>query len=138
MSRASEELPLLSGLNPLDLQLGHRIESPQVQAALNLIERFNRSPMAGLVDLERIDISVPEVLVVRTGQGSEVTFGLQDLDRQLRRWRAVYDFGLSGHKAVASLDLAVSRNTPVRWLEAGVASSAAKTPKAPRPKRKNV
>ena len=42
--------------------------------------------MAGLVDLRRIDVSSPEVLVVTTGQGSEVTFGLADFDQQLRRW----------------------------------------------------
>ena len=54
------------------------MDSPQVQAALQLITAFNSSPMAGLVDLQRIGVSAPEVLVVTTAQGSEITFGLDD------------------------------------------------------------
>ncbi len=49
--------------------------SPQAQAALQLIGAFNHSPMAGLVDLRRIDVSSPGVVVATTGQGSEITFG---------------------------------------------------------------
>ena len=49
--------------------------------------------MAGLVDLKRVDVSSPEVLVVTTGQGSEVTFGLTDFEQQLRRWHAIFEDG---------------------------------------------
>ena len=88
--------------------------------------------MAGLVDLRRIDVSAPEVLVVTTGQGSEVTFGLDDLERQLRRWREIHDLGQRMNRNVASLDLAVSNNVPVRWLEASLRPRPAKTPKTSR------
>ncbi len=126
-------LPVLTGLKLTDLQLGRRVDSAQVAAGLRLISEFAGSPMAGLVDLRRIDVSASEVLVVTTGQGSEVTFGLQDLDRQLRRWRSTYDECQRMKRIIVSLDLAVPNNIPLRWLEAN--SLPAVAPKLPKPLR---
>ena len=136
---ADEPLPVLMGLGLHELQPGRRLESLPVQAALRLITEFAHSPMAGLVDLKRIDVGSPEILVVRTGQGSEVTFALQDLDRQLRRWREIHDQGQRLNKFLATLDLAVTNNIPLRWLQ--VSAGPINTPKAPktlRNKKKNV
>ena len=95
--------------------------------------------MAGLVDLRRIDVAAPEILVVTTEQGSEVTFGLQDLERQLRRWRRIHDEGLRLNKSLATLDLAVSNNIPLRWLQASAGPvNSPKAPKTLRNKKKNV
>ena len=77
--------------------------------------------MEGVVDIKRIDVSSPEVLVVTTGQGSEVTFGPVNLDQQLRRWREIYDCGQNLNRAVATLDLAITNNIPACWLELGAA-----------------
>jgi hypothetical protein len=116
------------------------MELPQVQVALQLIAAFAKSPMAGLVDLRRVDISAPGVLVGTTGQGSEITFGLDNLDQQLRRWRQIYDLGVRQQRAIASVDLAVANNVPVRWMLASAAPVSV-TPKAVKPaktRRKNV
>jgi hypothetical protein len=76
---------------------------------------------------------------VKTGQGCEVTFGLQNLDQQFRRWRDVYEMGLRMRKGnLASLDLAVTNNVPARWLEASVVPPPAKIPKQVRNRRRNV
>ena len=139
LGRTNEPLPVLTGVALHELQPGRRLESPQVQAAMRLITEFVHSPMAGLVDLKSIDTSSAEVLVVTTGQGSEVTFGLNDLDRQMRRWREIHDMGQRLNKSLASLDLAVTNNIPARWLQASL--QPANPPKAPKPirtKRKNV
>ncbi|MGC3958906.1 MAG: FtsQ-type POTRA domain-containing protein [Verrucomicrobiota bacterium] len=133
-----ETLPLLSGLNFTDLKPGQPLNSPAAQAALKLAGEFAYSPMAGLVDLKRIDVSAPDVIVVTTGQGSEVTFGLENIDQQMRRWRQIYDLGQRTHRNVASIDLAVSNNVPVRWLEAKVIPPPAKLPKTTRSKKRNV
>lgn len=139
VNQPDDSLPLLMGVNVSELQPGRCVELPQVQGALRLISEFAYSPMAGLVDLRRIDVGSPEVLVVTTGQGSEVTFGLHDLDRQVRRWREIHDLGQRMKKGIATLDLAVSNNIPARWLEAGaVPPSAPKLPKTLRTKRKHV
>jgi cell division protein FtsQ len=139
LAQVSDQLPVIAGLNVYQLQPGHRVESPQMQAALELIGAFGHSPMAGLVDLRRVDVSLPGVVVATTGQGGEITFGLNNLEQQLRRWREIYDLGQRMNKAVASLNLAVSNNVPIHWMEAVAAPSA--SPKAinpAHPRRKNV
>jgi cell division protein FtsQ len=117
LSQMNAQLPVVTGLNVYQLQAGRYVGTPQAQAALQLIGAFKHSPMAGLVDLRRIDVSSPGVVVATTGQGGEITFALDNLDQQLRRWREIYDLGMSKNKMIASLDLAVENNVPVRWAE---------------------
>ena len=140
LAQMNSQLPVIAGVNAFQLQPGRRMELPQVQVALQLIAAFSKSPMAGLVDLRRVDISAPGVVVATTGQGSEITFGLDNLDQQLRRWRQIYDLGLRQQRAIASVDLAVANNVPVRWMLASAAPVSV-TPKAVKPaktRRKNV
>lgn len=125
------DLPLLAGINANELQPGRRLTMPQVQAVLQLIAAFEFSPMAGLAELKRIDVSTPEVLVITTGQGSEITFGLADIEQQLRRWQAVFIAGQKQGKAISSLDLAIANNNPARWVEASAVPPV--TPKARKP-----
>jgi len=82
---------------------------------------------------------LPGVVVVTTGQGGEITFGLNNLEQQLRRWREIYDLGQRMNKAVVSLNLAVSNNVPVRWMETVAVPSASPKTVNPAPtRRKNV
>ena len=115
VTQMNYELPSLTGLSLFQLQPGHRLESSQALAALRLISAFDHSPMAGLVDLQCVDVSAPGVILATTGQGGAVTFALDHLDVQLRRWRQVYDWGNRAGKTIASLDLAVGNNVPVKW-----------------------
>jgi len=140
LAQLNSELPVITGVNVFQLQLGRRVELPSVQAALQLVVAFDKSPMAGLVDLRHVDVSEPGVLVVTTGQGGEIIFGLDHLDLQLRRWREIYDLGLRQQKSIAVADLAVANNVPVCWTMASAAPVAV-TPKAVKPlknRRKNV
>jgi cell division septal protein FtsQ len=139
LSQVSGQLPVIVGLNMYELRPGHRVESPQVRAALQLVAAFDYSPMSGFVDLRRIDVSSPGVVVATTGQGSKITFSLDNLDQQLRRWREIYDLGQRMNRAIVTLDLAVSNNVPVRWMEASVPPVI--VPKSVNPahiRRKNV
>ncbi len=112
-----ESLPQLEGEKDTEFRPGRRLENPQAFAALRLIRRFRVSHMAGLVDLARIDISYPRVLVVTTEQGQDVTFGIEDFDAQLRRWHAVHEAAGKGARSIAFLDLSVTNNLPVIWQE---------------------
>jgi cell division septal protein FtsQ len=133
-SQPLESLPLLTGSNPTDLQAGHRLETPQIQAALQLFVAFDHSAMADRVDVKSIDVASPEVIVATTSQGSTVTFGLTNLDQQLRRWQEIFERAQRLNLSVASLDLAVSNNIPATWLEAS--SAPAPTPKRLKSSRK--
>ena len=134
-----DQLPVVFYPHSEQVQAGRRLIAPPVQAALELIVAFEHSPMVGLADLQRIDASATDVLVVTTGQGSEVTFGLGDIEQQLRRWHEVFTAAQQQNKAIGTLDLAVSNNNPARWLEASAVPLA--TPKLPKPiraKKKHV
>jgi cell division septal protein FtsQ len=117
LAQMSTSLPVVSGVSVLQLQPGHRLESPEILAALKLVAELPSSPMAGRAELQRVDVSSPRVFVVTTVQGSEITFGLDHLDEQLARWREIYDLGQRMNKTIASVDLAVANNVPVRWAE---------------------
>ena len=138
LAQINEQLPVITGLNLYQLQAGHRVESPQVQSALQLISAFMHSPMAGLADLRRVDVSSPNVIVVTTEQGGEITFGLENLEQQLSRWRQIYDLGQRNNKMIASLDLAVENNVPVRWMEMNSFPAAQKNSTPANTRRKNV
>lgn len=131
-----EHLPILAGIPAADMRPGKQVESPQVRAALTLIQAFQRSPMAGFADLKVIDVSQPGVLVAATGQENEITFGLSDFDHQLRRWRLVHDYARQAGKHILALDLAVANNAPMIWEDASGVPPAAPKPVKPSPYRK--
>lgn len=136
---ASERLPILTGIAANEAPLGKQTDSPQIRAALRLLAEFDHSPMTGLVELQRIDVSVPEILQATTSQGAAVTFSLSQFDAQLRRWRIIYDQYQKWGKAIVSLDLSIANNLPVRWVAAGgVPPLPAKTGPPPRIRRKHV
>jgi len=136
-NQAPDQLPVITGVNPNEVQAGRKIELPQVRAALDLLVAFEHSPMQGLVDLQSIDVSNSEVLVASTAQHSQITFGPRDLEQQLRRWRSVFSLGQKSSKAILNLDLAVSNSIPVVFQDASALPTPTAKP-AKTTKRKHV
>jgi cell division septal protein FtsQ len=135
---SDDQLPLILGIRN-DLQPGRKLDSAQVQAALKWIDAFASSGMANLVDLKQIDVVSPEVLIVTTVQGSEVTFGLNNFEQQLLRWQKIHEECTRSNRSIATLNLAVTESTPLRFTDATVAPPAApKTIKPQRIRRRNV
>ncbi len=135
----NDSLPIVSGVSMNDLRSGRRVESGQVRAALNLISEFDYSPMAGLAELQRINVSTPEILEVSTSHGSQIIFSLNSFEPQLNRWRLIYDQYQKLGKSIATLDLSIANNVPLRFVEANpVPPIRAKTVKPSKTKRKNV
>jgi cell division septal protein FtsQ len=132
-----DSLPVLSGVPISDLRIGRRVDSPQTRAAIDLIEEFDRSPMAGLAQIERINVTVPEVLEVYTTHGTEIVFSLNAFEPQLNRWRLVYDQYQKLGKTIAMLDLSIANNVPLRFVEGTPVVPAPKV-KTTRPRKKNV
>lgn len=130
VTQQEESLPILAGVNAVEMQVGRQVESPQIRAALTMITKFVESPMAAMVDLRRVDVASAEILVLTTDQGATVTLGLQDFDRQFLRWREIHEQGMRHGKAIASLDLAVGNNIPARWMEASLEPRSV-TPRKP-------
>jgi cell division septal protein FtsQ len=133
-----ERFSLIAGLNAAELRPGKQVDSPQLRAALELILLFERSAISSAVELQRVDLSSPGILQITTTQGSEVTFSMNDLEQQLRRWNEIYEQGKKFNKAIASLDLAVTNNIPARWAEASATPFSPPKPKLPRTKKRNA
>jgi hypothetical protein len=137
-AQSDDQLPIILGIRS-ELQPGRKLDSPQVQAALKWIDVFESSEMANIVELKKIDVISPEVLIVTTGQGSEVTFGLRNFEQQLLRWQKIHEECMRSNRAIATLNLAVTDNTPLRLSDAGVTPPAAPKPlKTQRTRRRNV
>ncbi len=109
-------LPVLVGVNQVDLLPGRSIKTSQVRAALQLIIRFDLSPMAGLAHMRHINISGRETMEVITWRGATVRLHLHGLDHQLARWRQIHDLGRKHNRAIATVDLSIKNNLPVLWM----------------------
>ena len=94
--------------------------------------------MAGLAELQRINVTTPEILEIFTSHGAEIIFSLHPFEQQLRRWHLVYDQFQKQGKAIAMLDLSISNNVPLRLVETAPVPLPAKTVKPPRNRKKNV
>jgi len=110
----AERLPILVDVSPNDVLLGRQTESTQIRGALQLIGELDHSPMAGMVEFQKISVAVPDILQVTTAQGAEVTFSIGRFDTQLRRWRLIYDQYQKWGRAITWLDLSIANNLPVR------------------------
>lgn len=108
-------LPILRGVGYQELHPGRRLESARARAALAWLRAFARSPMAGLADVREVSVADGDVLEVVTAEGSRITFAPDGFERQLLRWREIYEVGLRQERWIETLDLAVGNNVPVQW-----------------------
>jgi hypothetical protein len=115
---AGMRLPIVRGIPGQELRPGRGIGVPAVSSALEWAAGFKASPMAGLVDVRSIDISIPEELQVQTSEGSLITFGHGRTEQQFRRWWHVHELGRKQGKIIQSLDLSITNNSPVTFLDA--------------------
>lgn len=114
-------LPTLLGAPSASLAQGAATTDPNLIAALRLLSAYDTSPVAALTDLLTVDISRPGGLDVMTSQGSQITFALRDFDPmfqlQVRNWLAVHQQSVRQGRVIGTLDLSVTNNAPLRWLE---------------------
>ena len=114
----SDALPVLVGIPADETRPGRKVESAQVRSALQFIQEFERSSMAEVVEIKEIDLTLPGTLQVLTSSGTQLFVGFGESTQQLRRWRAIHDHMQRVGKHLAWLDLSVSNNVPVRFVDA--------------------
>ena len=136
----NSNLPAICGINLNEVAPGKKIDSEQVRAALGLISAFQHSPMAGLADLQRIDVSSLAILQVTTGDQEKIVFASDDPETQLRWWRDIRDRAQQKGKTISTLDLSVRGNIPAVLIDAAVTPPPAdpKNPNPPTLRKKNV
>ena len=134
-----DNFPVILGVPVESICPGIPVDFGKLKSALSLLEMFDRSDLVGLVDITTVDLSQPEVMVVRTSQGSSVTLSTAQVPEQLRRWRLIQAQAQFSNKAIATLDLSITNNNPALWIEASLAPTPSKkSNKILRTKRKHV
>lgn len=103
-------LPVFYGLNLEAFFAGQVLTLPEVESALELVllnNEFNR------FRFHAIDLSKGYCMVVSDERYAQLTFGLDDIDKQFERLNALYDYLQNSHQEIQSVNLMVERNMPV-------------------------
>ena len=129
-SKDTARLPLISGVEPGEIELGQPLSGAQLQCGLNLIHLCESPDIAPLLDYERIDLSRKDALVMVTRYGGQITFGLDDLPAQLKRLKTILTHPSRAGQLIRTCDLSVLMNVPVTYFapaqpHAGISNSAA-------------
>jgi cell division septal protein FtsQ len=111
-----KRLPMIVGALMQDVRVGHAVESEQIRRALELIQAIESSTATTYIEVERIDVTRPRLLLVTTRNRATVAFDVDDLPQQVRRLVAILDWSMRRHRAVQTVDLTLGRNVPVTFL----------------------
>jgi cell division protein FtsQ len=121
-------LPLITGINP-------RVRGPdqndyQTLAALQLLAQFDVSDVASQVRIMNIDVSEPGFLTVKTAGGAAISVGAVETNytRVLRQWAEVQAKAVEMGRMIGAIDLSVTNNAPLRWLELADAAQQTNLP----------
>ena len=125
-------LPIISGFETENLVPGKRVPAWEMQAALELV-RLNSDNTR--FQARNIDLSKGYCLVVTDQRRARITFGLDNIEKQLGRLNRYLDRAAEDRREIQTVNLIVERNVPVTFhdpeAEAATAAAAATEPPAP-------
>ncbi len=132
-------LPVISGAETGNFIPGQRVAAYEVQAALELL-RLNADSTRWQV--LNIDVAKGYCLVVTDRRHAKITFGLDNIDKQIGRLYRILDVIEPTHREIQTVNLFVDHNTPVTFADQqipeppstalpGTAPEAGKTPEKP-------
>ncbi|PTX97623.1 hypothetical protein DB346_21795 [Verrucomicrobia bacterium LW23] len=110
-----QPMPLIVGINASEIRAGHKLESQEVGAALELINRFELSELHGLMDIRKIDLDQPLCMKAHMADGMEVTLRLDCIPEQLERLQKVVR--QESTRTVATIDLTPTTMVPVTFKQ---------------------
>ena len=115
-------LPIIRNYNEGNLTEGQEANSEEVKASLDLLRAQQESTNTARFQIEEIDLGKHFGLVVTDRNGLHVLFGLDEMDRQLKRLD-VYLQALDQHtQKPQTINLLVQRNVPVTLMVDAVAT----------------
>ncbi len=128
-----EHLPVIFPEGEITILPGSMIESVALTKGLEIVlscgSFFKKSP----VKLQSLRVTSPYSLVGYLNTGTEVIFGLEDINRQISNLKVLLDEGTRRGEALATVNLLPKKNIPVRFTEPEVptGSGAQVVPVAP-------
>lgn len=115
-------LPIISGFETENLVLGKRVPAWEMQAALELV-RLNADNTR--FQARNIDLSKGYCLVVTDQRRAKITFGLDNIEKQLNRLNRYLDRAAEERREIQTVNLIVERNTPVTFHDPEAEAAAA-------------
>lgn len=110
-------LPVISGVALENLAPGQRVQTLEMQAALELV-RINADSTR--FQARNIDLAKRYCLTVTDRNHACITFGLDRVDLQLGRLNRILDHLEPGRREIQTVNLLVERNTPVTFADAPI------------------
>lgn len=105
-------LPVIGGVELGDLEPGKPLRKAEVVATIDLLHKVSATSQ---FKVRAIDVSKGYCIVVTDQKNSQLTFGLDDIDGQLRRLSAVEgEVALIGQE-IQTINLIPTRNVPVTF-----------------------
>jgi cell division septal protein FtsQ len=105
-------LPVIGGVELGDLEPGKPLRKAEVVATIELLHRVGATSQ---FKARAIDVSKGYCFVVTDQKNSQLTFGLDDIDGQLRRLMAVEGEATLIGQEIQTINLIPSRNVPVTF-----------------------
>lgn len=112
-------LPVIAGIDLKTLRTlapGRMANLPKLKSALAVIREYQKSAMAGEIDLRVVDLSQPQIVRVTTGNGGQIDLSPNRLQQQFNRWATIRAHGQKYGLDIETMDLSVTNNVPVRWM----------------------
>ena len=107
-------LPAIYGAPVENYLPGDTVNTPEVCAALDLVQKNSDT---NRFRLQSIDLSKGYCLIATDARRAKLTFGLDDIGRQLERLGAVLDCAGAQGKEIRSVNLMVERNIPAVFAD---------------------
>ena len=112
---AVHNVPVVNGLVFTELETGQSLKDTPVGVIVDLLKRLEVSPLGTRLDIVSADVSDPFAIHVVTNDRAEITFRTDFLNQQLSRLKDIVEYARVRDQRIASVDLTLDRNVPVRF-----------------------
>ena len=109
-------LPIIRNYNEGPFSEGQEASGEEIKAALDLLRAQQESSNTARFQIEEIDLSRHFGLIVTDRNGLQVLFGLDEMDRQLKRLDVYLQAIDQRAQRPQSINLLVERNVPVTFV----------------------
>lgn len=112
---AEAPMPLVSGVNPIDVRPGGIVTDPAVHWALGVVPLYREMGMEQFACIRKIDVTERGVLNLVLENGVEATLGPVDVQRQFLRLGFLHTVGRANGQRLLQVDLSMDNNCPSLW-----------------------
>ena len=129
-------LPVIYGVNATDILEGKPLQNDDLKKAITLLDEASARPES-LVRIRSLNISKGYCIDALTDQNARVKFGHSDFSGQVEKLHRLLVHCRDTGRELDSVNLMVSKNTPVKFVMASLSPQAKSGGTASKSKQKN-